>query len=113
MKNLIDIFHARVVMNGLLPQATELLAQSYRSTICNKVALQLDTKMRAKRMIMKRKNEMTLLKMFLLKKLIDIFHARIMNYDSLMNDHCHMQWNFFTDEIDPRSILDGGTFKTN
>ena len=56
---------------------------------------------------------MTLLKMFLLKKLIDIFHARIMNYDSLMNDHCHMQWNFFTDEIDPRSILDGGTFQTN
>ena len=55
MKNLIDIFHARVVMNGLLPQATELLPQSHRSTICNKVALQLDTKIRAKRMIMKRK----------------------------------------------------------
>ena len=55
MKNLIDIFHARVVMNELLPQATEFTAQSYRSTICNKVALQLDTKIRAKRMIMKRK----------------------------------------------------------
>ena len=55
MKNLIDIFHARVVMNGLLPQATELPAQSYRSTFCNKVELQLDTKIRAKRMIMKRK----------------------------------------------------------
>ena len=55
MKNLIDIFHARVAMNGLLPQATELPAQSYRSTIRNNVALQLDTKMRAKRMIMKRK----------------------------------------------------------
>ena len=51
--------------------------------------------------------------MYLLKKLIDIFHARIMNYDSMMNNHCHMQWNFFTDEIDPRSILDGGTFQTN
>ena len=55
MKNLIDIFHARVVMNGLLPQVTELLAQSYRSTICNKVALQMDTQLRAKCMIMKRK----------------------------------------------------------
>ena len=55
MKNLIDIFHAKVVMNELLPQATEFTAQSYRSTICNKVALQLDTKIRAKRMIMKRK----------------------------------------------------------